>query len=262
MESIYKFTLSLSCLIFFFIGAPLGAIIRKGGLGVPVIISVIVFIIYYIFDNSGFRMARSNVWTVWFGRLVSTMVLAPLAIFFTYKANKDSTVFNMDTYRNLFFALLGIRTKRHFTKKEVVINDPQYARDAELLRQMTLDIEDYSDHHHLLKAPNPIKVFFRPGDDHRIQEISEQLEEVIEDLQNTKDKVLISLLNRYPVMVTHAHTRPFRRKWLNIVTGLCLPVGVFFYFRMWRSRLRLLKDLRVVKQTNHEVVERIGQVAL
>ena len=262
MESIYKFTLSLSCLIFFFIGAPLGAIIRKGGLGVPVIISVIVFIVYYIFDNSGFRMARSNVWTVWFGRLVSTMVLAPLAIFFTYKSNKDSTVFSIDTYRSLLYTLLGIRTKRHLTKKEVVINDPQYARDATLLEQINTDIDSYSTHHHLLKAPNPVKVFFRPGDDHRIQEISEQLEEVIEDLQNTKDKVLISMLNRYPVMATHAHTRPFRQKWLNIITGLCLPVGVFFYFRMWRFRLRLLKDLRVVKQTNQAVVERIAQMAM
>ena len=262
MESIYKFTLSLSCLIFFFIGAPLGAIIRKGGLGVPVIISVIVFIVYYIFDNSGFRMARSNVWTVWFGRLVSTMVLAPLAIFFTYKSNKDSTVFSIDTYRSLLYTLLGIRTKRHLTKKEVVINDPQYARDATLLEQMNTDIDSYSTHHHLLKAPNPVKVFFRPGDDHRIQEISELLEEVIEDLQNTKDKVLISMLNRYPVMATHAHTRPFRQKWLNIITGLCLPVGVFFYFRMWRFRLRLLKDLRVVKQTNQAVVERIAQMAM
>ena len=262
MESIYKFTLSLSCLIFFFIGAPLGAIIRKGGLGVPVIISVIVFIVYYIFDNSGFRMARSNVWTVWFGRLVSTMVLAPLAIFFTYKSNKDSTVFSIDTYRSLLYTLLGIRTKRHLTKKEVVINDPQYARDATLLEQINTDIDSYSTHHHLLKAPNPVKVFFRPGDDHRIQEISEQLEEVIEDLQNTKDKVLISMLNRYPVMATHAHTRPFRQKWLNIITGLCLPVGVFFYFRMWRFRLRLLKDLRVVKQTNQAVAERIAQMAM
>ena len=262
MESIYKFTLSLSCLIFFFIGAPLGAIIRKGGLGVPVIISVIVFIVYYIFDNSGFRMARSNVWTVWFGRLVSTMVLAPLAIFFTYKSNKDSTVFSIDTYRSLLYTLLGIRTKRHLTKKEVVINDPQYARDATLLEQINTDIDSYSTHHHLLKAPNPVKVFFRPGDDHRIQEISELLEEVIEDLQNTKDKVLISMLNRYPVMATHAHTRPFRQKWLNIITGLCLPVGVFFYFRMWRFRLRLLKDLRVVKQTNQAVVERIAQMAM
>ena len=85
---------------------------------------------------------------------------------------------------------------------------------------------------------------------------------MIEDLQNTKDKVLISMLNRYPVMATHAHTRPFRQKWLNIITGLCLPVGVFFYFRMWRFRLRLLKDLRVVKQTNQAVVERIAQMAM
>ena len=90
----------------------------------PVIISVLVFIIYYIFDNSGFRMARSNILTVWFGRLISTMVLAPIAIFFTYKSNKDSTVFNFDLYKNALFAMLGIRSKRHIMKKEVIITRP------------------------------------------------------------------------------------------------------------------------------------------
>ena len=70
IEAINKFTLALSCLIFFFIGAPLGAIIRKGGLGVPVIISVLVFIVYYIFDNTGSRMARGGMWTVWFGKVL------------------------------------------------------------------------------------------------------------------------------------------------------------------------------------------------
>ena len=83
MEAINKFTLSLSCLIFFFIGAPLGAIIRKGGLGVPVIISVIVFIIFYILDNTGMRMARADEWTVWYGKMLGTVVLSPIAIFFT-----------------------------------------------------------------------------------------------------------------------------------------------------------------------------------
>ena len=68
IEAISKFTVALSCLIFFFIGAPLGAIIRKGGLGIPVIISVLVFIVYYILDNSGYRMSRSGMWTVWFGK--------------------------------------------------------------------------------------------------------------------------------------------------------------------------------------------------
>lgn len=71
IEAINKFTLALSCLIFFFIGAPLGAIIRKGGLGVPIIISVIVFIVYYVLDNTGYRMARQGAWAIWFGKGLS-----------------------------------------------------------------------------------------------------------------------------------------------------------------------------------------------
>ena len=124
IEAIGKFTLALSCIIFFFIGAPLGAIIRKGGLGVPVIISVLVFIVYYIFENSGIRMARDDNWTVWFGTSISTMVLAPLAVFFTYKANRDSTMFNIDAYKQLVMRMLGLRVHRNITKKEVIIEEP------------------------------------------------------------------------------------------------------------------------------------------
>ncbi|MBQ3827095.1 MAG: LptF/LptG family permease, partial [Prevotella sp.] len=121
IEGIAKFTLALSCLLFFFIGAPLGAIIRKGGIGVPVIISVLVYIVYYILDNTGYRMARGGMWAVWFGKSISTAVLAPLAAFVTYKATNDSVVFNMDLYRNLFMKLLGLRLKRHVYAKEVII---------------------------------------------------------------------------------------------------------------------------------------------
>lgn len=254
IEWIGKLTLSLSCIIFFFIGAPLGAIIRKGGLGVPVIISVIVFIIYYIFENSGMRMARDGNWTVWFGKWISTAVLAPLAIFFTYKANKDSVVFNIDVYRNFIFTLLGIRGKRHITKKEVIIEDPDYAADLAKLQTITADVRHYSQEHRLLHAPNPIHVFFREGDDQRIREINEELEAVIDDLSNTTDRLILGELNNYPLIATHAHTRPFRRRWLNAVTGVVLPVGVFFYFRMWRFRLRLLRDLKAIVATN----ERMG----
>lgn len=256
IEWMGKITLSLSCVIFFFIGAPLGAIIRKGGLGVPVIISVIVFIVYYIFENSGMRMARDGNWTVLFGKSISTMVLTPLAVFFTYKANKDSTVFNVDLYRNFLFALLGMRGKRHIYKKEVIIEDPDYADDALRLEGVTAAVRQYASDHRLLHAPNPVHVFFREGDDHRISDINEELEAVIEDLTNTTDRILLGELNNYPLMATHAHTRPFRRRWLNAATGVLLPVGVFFYFRMWRFRLRLLRDLKAVEATNG----RVGQI--
>ena len=257
MEAINKFTLSLSCLIFFFIGAPLGAIIRKGGLGVPVIISVLVFIIFYILDNTGMKMARDDNWTVWFGKLLGTAVLSPIAIFFTYKANNDSVVFNIDLYKSLLMRMLGLRQKRPAIGKEVIINDPDYAQDATLLKQMTADIEQYMQEHSLHRWPSPVKVFFRPGDDQTISRISTTLEEVIEDLSNTRDKVILNEVNTDPILATHAHTRPFRRKWLNIMTGLVVPAGIFFYIRMMRFRLRLWHDLKVITKANRTITEKI-----
>ena len=259
MEAINKFTLSLSCLIFFFIGAPLGAIIRKGGLGIPVIISVIVFIVFYILDNTGFRMARAGEWTVWFGKLLGTMVLSPIAFFFTYKANKDSVVFNTDLYRSLLMRMLGLRQKRPMIGKEVIIEDPDYQKDGQLLRQMTDQIAAYNQEHNLLKWPNPIEVFFRQGDDHVINDVSETLEQVIDDLSNTRDKIILLAVNKYPVLATHAHTRPFVNKWLNVLTGVMLPVGIFFYFRMIRFRLRLHRDLKTITQANKTIVVRIEE---
>ena len=260
LEAIKKFTLSLACLIFFFIGAPLGAIIRKGGLGVPVIVSVLVFIIYYIFDNSGFRMAKEGQWNVWFGMTISTWALAPVAVFFTYKANKDSVVFNMDLYKSLVMRMLGLRDKRHIYRKEVIIEDPKYSLDAEQLGEINADIERYSEYHKLLRWPNPINVFFHAGDDQEIEGINARLEEVIDDLSYTKDKLILTELNHYPIMATHAHTRPFRKKWLNAVTGLLLPVGIFFYIRMLRFRIRLYKDLRTIRQTSEKIIPRAQEL--
>ena len=246
IEAINKFSVALQCILFFFIGAPLGAIIRKGGLGVPVIISVLVFIVFFIFDNSGYRMARIGEWTIWFGKTISLAVLTPLAVFFTYKANNDSVVFNIDFYRNLFMKLLGLRMKRSVSRKEVIINDPAYEDDAR--------------EHNLLLAPNVVKVFFKYSPDHTIEDIDGRMETVIEDLSNTKDKQLLALLNDYPFMAVKAHTRPFERKWLNIAAAVVVPVGVFLYLRMWRFRLRLLHDLKVVKQTNDAIIRRVGEM--
>ncbi|MBQ9229965.1 MAG: LptF/LptG family permease [Prevotella sp.] len=259
IEAINKVTLSLSCLIFFFIGAPLGAIIRKGGLGVPVIISVLVFIVYYILENTGMKMARDDNWTVWFGKMLGTCVLTPIAVFFTYKANNDSVVFNIDLYKQILFNMLGIRGKRHVSMKEVIIEDPNYMADVHHLLRINKEVGQYSAEHQLLHLPNPIKVFFRPGDDQTIRQISDELEEVIEDLSNTKDRIVIAHLNRYPIVATHAHTRPFRQKWLNIITGLILPLGAFFYIRMCRFRLRLRKDLHTISQTNEAMVKHITE---
>lgn len=261
LEAIGKFTLALSCIIFFFIGAPLGAIIRKGGLGVPVIVSVIVFLVFYLLDMTGMRMARDDNWTVWFGRSISTVVLAPLAVFFTYKANRDSTVFNIDAYRLFLMRILGLRMKRNITRKEVIIEEPKYRMDANMLQTINEDIAIYSETHKLLRWPSPIKVFFRAGDDHEIEHINEVLETTIEDLGYARDKHVLYTLNEYPIIATHAHTRPFEKKWLNIVSGLFLPLGIFFYCRMIRFRLRLYRDLRDISNTSNKLMPIIQELA-
>ena len=97
-----KFTLAFACLVFFFIGAPLGAITRKGGLGMPVVISVVMFIIYYIIDNTGYKMAREALWPCWAGMWLSSMVLLPIGIFLTYKAATDSALFNPEAWIKIF----------------------------------------------------------------------------------------------------------------------------------------------------------------
>lgn len=93
-----KFTLAFACLIFFFIGAPLGAITRKGGLGAPVVISVVMFIVYYIIDNTGYKMAREALWPCWAGMWLSSMVLLPIGVLLTQAAARDSGLINPDMW--------------------------------------------------------------------------------------------------------------------------------------------------------------------
>ena len=260
IEAYNKITLALSCLLFFFIGAPLGAIIRKGGLGIPIIVSVLVFITYYILNNSGYRMAREGIWAIWFGKTLAMMVLTPIAVFVTYKANNDSVVFNMDAYRVFFTKLLGLRLKRHLALKEVVIYPPHYDESKEKLRYLDGLFDDYLKRKKLLRLPNPIKVFFKYQDDHEIERLSEQLEEVVQDLANTRSSRIIAYLNQLPILSAKAHTRPFDRKRYNVLAAICFPLGIILYIRMWRFRLRLANDIKKLIVTNELIVDEIDNI--
>ena len=97
-----KFSLSLACLVLFFVGAPLGAIIRKGGLGMPVVVSVIIFIFFWVITISGEKMVQEEVLPAYIGMWIATAVTAPLGLFLTVKATSDSSLFDRDAYQKLF----------------------------------------------------------------------------------------------------------------------------------------------------------------
>jgi lipopolysaccharide export system permease protein len=97
-----KLTMSFACLVFFFIGAPLGAIIRKGGLGTPAVISIFFFVVYYIISISGQKLAEENVIGIFAGMWAASYILLPIGIFLTYKATTDSVILNIETYLMFF----------------------------------------------------------------------------------------------------------------------------------------------------------------
>lgn len=250
-----KLTLSLACLIFFFIGAPLGGIIRKGGLGMPVVVSVLIFIIYYIINNTGYKMARDGKWIVWMGMWTSTAILAPLGAFLTYKSNNDSVVLNADAYVNWFKKIVGIRSVRHMFRKEVIIHDPDYRRLPAELQQLSSDCQQYRQDNRLKQMPNYFRLWMNEVDDVVIESLNERMEILIDEMSNTRSVRLLQLLNNYPIIPVRAHLRPFRQYWLNVFCGLCFPIGIFFYFRIWMFRIRLDKDMERVMKTNEEVIQ-------
>ncbi len=243
-----KFTLSLGCLVFFLIGAPLGAIVRKGGLGYPVLISVATFILYYIFTTSGAKMAREGEWHSWYGAWLSTMILTPLGIFFTYHANKDSGIFNSDAIKMFFRMLFAIPEKRNITLKEVIIDDPDYANCTKTLEEIYNEAGEYKKNNKLNNLPSIKKVFFSTNDC-IIEDLNKKLEQVIDILGNSKDRKVIMALNEFPVLSINTITSPFRKTWLNILSIVVLPLGIIIYLRAVMFRIRLLKDL-VKVETN------------
>jgi lipopolysaccharide export system permease protein len=191
-----KFTLSLACLIFFFIGAPLGAIIKKGGLGTPLVISVGLFVIYFIFDEIGFKMAKDGKTDVWVGIWLSSMVLLPMGIFFTYKALGDSSVFDFDTYRRIIRRLLHIPEKRIIAYKEVVMDVPD---NGELNSQLCVFNSKVEKRIERRKNTPLIKRPFITTFNHALRE---EFDDVVVALSYSRDQHVINLLNEYPVNAT------------------------------------------------------------
>lgn len=256
-----KFTMSIACIFFFFIGAPLGAIIRKGGLGMPTIIAVILFIFYYIINTSGMKMARDGAWNMIFGMWVSTAVLTPLGCFLTYKANNDSVVFNADVYAALFKRLLGLRSKRNITRKEVIIETPDYAALLEQIADLEQICKAYAAHKRLYVAPSYIRAFFKSRPDHAAEDIQQRVEQLVEELSNSDRREILYRLNQLPLIYARAHTSPFEDKRLNILCGVLLPVGFIMWLRIWRFRLRLHKDMKQITAVCSELSPLVAKAA-
>ena len=244
-----KFTLSFACLIFFFIGAPLGSIIRKGGMGMPIVVSVILFIIYYILDNVGYKMTRDGVWIHWVGMWFSSFILLPLGVFLTYKAMNDSVILNADAYLGFIKKLFFIRETRHYPMKEVIISPPVYPVISLKIDELNDDINSYLNNY---KTMSYKTYWFDKKHDQQFAALRNSIDAMLNSLGNSTSSMVLNKAEEYPVLITNF--RPFKAGSVGAkIFAYFLPAGLVMRLISLLFDRRINKDLLKVKKLNNEL---------
>ena len=244
-----KFTIPFTCLLFFFIGAPLGSIVRKGGLGTPIVISVILFIIYYIVDNVGYKMTRDGVWVHWFGMWFSALILLPIGVFLTYKAMNDSVIMNADTYIQFLRRLFFIREKRTYPVKSVVIDKPDYNVIVDNLNE----IEEITNH--ILEKYNGFSYrgyWNDEGYEQELRMLKSKMEITLNQVSNAHDLDILAKAEEFPVLISNV--RLFKPGSLPARIAMYLfPVGILLRLVAYPFEMRIKNDLGNIAQRSGEL---------
>jgi lipopolysaccharide export system permease protein len=251
IELIKKFTLSVACLIFFFIGAPLGAIIRKGGIGTPLVISVLLFLVYYIIDNTGYKMAREGHWNVYVGMWISTFILAPLGVFTTYKAMNDSVLFDKDALVNILRKALGLRRKRTPLFKEVIINEIVESRMLEMLADLRAAAERM-----LAQVARPLgytKYWLYGVDADLLTQVAETTDLTVEYVSDYRDKRIVAELQDYPIVSRLWIYHPLPKRWMSWACIVVFPIGIPVWIAANFQYRRLRTDMKRIIATTDKI---------
>lgn len=251
IELLKKFTLSVACLVFFFIGAPLGAIIRKGGLGMPLVISVLLFLVYYIIDNTGYKMARDGHWAVWAGIWLSTFILAPLGIYVTYKAMNDSAVFDGDRYKAFLRKALGRKVERKVAYKEVIINDITVEEALARLERLSTEAGTFLARY--AKRQSYFAYWTKGYDSHEIRKIGEELDDCVDYMTDCRNAMAVNKLMDYPVVRNLWLYQPGAHKWVGETCKWLFPIGVPVYLFGIKAQKNLKAEMRRISEVSRDI---------
>jgi lipopolysaccharide export system permease protein len=245
-----KFTFSLACLLFFFIGAPLGAIIRKGGIGLPAVLSVFLFLFYYTIDILGIKLARQGVLPIWEGMWLSSLPLAILGVFFTYKAVNDSVMMNPDAWKSIWQRIMGKREVRNYAKKEIIMNPADYPKDLAFIEEFNRSALVYLQQH--AQLPFYIAFWQNAWRNDDLQQLVFSMESYIEDLKNADENLIIAKLIDYPV-ITPMHLPFLKSPAVRTILAVLFPVGLLIYGRALWKRKQINNDLQTTLKVNEEI---------
>ncbi len=237
-----KFTFPVACIIFFFIGAPLGAIIGKGGIGMPVVATVLFFVLYYMLDTFGYNLSYNGTWEPWFGMWFSTMCLSPFGVFLTYKASRDSASLNIDAITLRIKQIFKPEKIRNVSYRDIILNPIK----PETALEMVCDLQ-------MLLQSLEKNAYWRGGRFSYISinklnslylEINKELEETITKLQDSENALLLAKLVDIPFWATSFNRIVPQKKslyWL-FVAFLPLSLSCVIYSSNYRRKQKKQLD--------------------
>lgn len=223
----------------------------------PAVISVFLFICYFIIDNTGSNLAKEQVFPPFAGMWLSSFILLPLGVFFTYKAVNDSVIMNADTYLQLFKALRG-RVKRTFERPEIIM-DPTSKTE---LYDLAFGLYQLADKYN--ETPNngfinDYKNYWLSADK-EVEEINRILEErLVPMLRNYEDKLISVKQVELPVLMMDRYSNPVSEQviWMRNSLYFVFPIGVIpFLFSRFAKR-SIIKDVNKIKMVSLDIIKQI-----
>lgn len=251
-----KFTFPVSCIIFALIGSSLGAIVRRGGIGMPIIISIFFFVVYFIIDSFGTNMLRNESIPIWLGMWLSNIVLFPVGIFLAYKANQDSSALNVEIYVIFFRKLFGFRGVRKVEYQELIIEEANYKAGALAVAQALKHTEALLQGS--LFSGRIWSIWTRGAEQKQLAILSKELDDITESLRHTPSRLLVSKLCDLPLLPTRLSPfLPEEARWGRIL-GALLPLSLPFGLFLSRVRTHLRADLRTTRTALLQIADEVA----
>lgn len=250
-----KYTYPVAVIVFFLIGAPLGALIRKGGIGVPFIVAIFCFIVFYILETTGVKMVNESRWILWSGIWLPNMVLFPAGLLLTYLATQDSMRFNIDILVNSFHHFMGIEPVR---KVGAVAAEgvPDYA-----LATRDIDrADELADRFIHQSSAGYFDFFTRPTQQHLQRELAKALDDIVDNLGRGEDILLVHRLSGYPDLEELANVRKPRERWLRIALMILFPLGLLVYAYYQIRYIAFRRECKHVRDNNNKVRGEIARI--
>ena len=251
-----KFTFPVSCIIFALIGSSLGAIVRRGGIGMPIIISIFFFVVYFIIDSFGTNMLRNESIPIWLGMWLSNIVLFPVGIFLAYKANQDSSALNVEIYVIFFRKLFGFRGVRKVEYQELIIEEADYKAGALAVAQALKRTDALLQGS--LFSGRIWSIWTRGAEQKQLAILSKELDDITESLRHTPSRLLVSKLCDLPLLPTRLSPfLPEEPRWGRIL-GALLPLSLPFGLFLSRVRTHLRADLRTTRTVLLQIADEVA----